>query len=139
MKNTVEAILLSCMLLATVAQADTAPDAAMQQALQDCDRNQMTMNLCATHRHQQADQALNRQYSETLAKQADDASRQRLRAAQRAWIVFRDKDCLASNGPREESGSIWPLLQADCLARHTERRTEDLKLQACGMEGCAER
>lgn len=140
MKNIFQAIALTAgMLLAYGAQAGAAPDAAMQEALQDCDRNQMNMNLCAAHRHQQADQALNRQYRETLAKQSDDAARQRVRAAQRAWIVFRDKDCLAANGPREESGSIWPLLQADCLARHTERRTEDLKQQACGMEGCAER
>src|SRR5690606_29530836 len=110
------------LLLTAAAHAAPPPDAATQEALQDCDRNQLTMNLCAAHRHQEADRALNLQYRQTLAKQPDDAARQRLRVAQRAWIAFRDKDCLASTGPREASGSIWPLLQSSCLARHTERR-----------------
>lgn len=114
-----------------------AQDAATQEALKDCDRNQMTMNLCAGHRHEKADRELNRQYKQTMAKQSSDQAKKRLRDAQRAWILFRDKDCLAENGPRDQSGSIWPLLQSTCLAQHTERRTQDLARQACGMEGCS--
>ena len=129
---------MSAMLLAIHAYAEPAQDEPLQSALQDCDGDQMSMNLCAVQRRQQANEALNQQYEEMLATAVDDTARQRLRAAQRAGMVFRDQDCLSSVGLREEGGSMWPLLQADCLTRHIERRTEDLKLQACGMEGCAQ-
>ena len=109
--------------------------ALMPEALKDCDKNQLTMNMCASHRYTTADQKLNQQYKQLMGQQ-DATGKQRLRDAQRAWIGFRDKDCLANTGMREESGSIWPLLHFSCLERHTIQRSEDLKLQACGMEGC---
>jgi uncharacterized protein YecT (DUF1311 family) len=111
-------------------------DAAMDEALKNCDRDQQTMNLCARHRYDSADQALNQTYRDSIKVQPSAAARQRLRDAQRAWIVYRDKDCLAETGPREEGGSIWPLAYLSCRERHTLRRTEDLKRQACGMGGC---
>lgn len=120
-----------------VSGAALAQDQAlMQEALKNCDKNQLTMNMCASHRYSIADQKLNQQYKQLMAQQ-DATGKQRLRDAQRAWISFRDKDCLANTGLREESGSIWPLLHFSCLERHTVQRSEDLKLQACGMEGCA--
>ncbi len=111
-------------------------DAAMDEALKNCDRDQQTMNLCARHRYDSADRALNQTYRNSIKAQPNAAARQRLRDAQRAWIVYRDKDCLAETGPREEGGSIWPLAYLSCREHHTSRRTEDLKRQACGMEGC---
>ncbi|WP_293776076.1 lysozyme inhibitor LprI family protein [uncultured Oxalicibacterium sp.] len=130
------AFVMSLFCAASIVPAQ-AEDAVLQEALKDCERNQMTMNLCAGHRYTEADRELNRQYKRTMAAQSGEQSRKRLRDAQRAWITFRDKDCLAENGPREQSGSIWPLLQATCLTQHTERRTQDLARQACGMEGCS--
>lgn len=131
--------LSSMSLLAAVFMAPAhAQDAEMQEALKDCDRNQMTMNMCASHRYAEADKALNNQYKKTMAKQASDQARKRVRDAQRAWIVFRDKDCLADTGPRDQGGSMWPLQHYSCMENLTLRRVEDLKRQACGMEGCAE-
>ncbi|RQO37104.1 hypothetical protein DBR37_02635 [Herminiimonas sp. KBW02] len=124
-------------LLLVISGAAAAQDQALlQEALKDCDKNQLTMNVCASHRYTAADQILNQQYKKLMAQQ-DATGKQRLRDAQRAWIGFRDKDCLANTGLREESGSIWPLLHFSCLERHTVQRSEDLKVQACGMEGCA--
>ncbi|MDQ7968076.1 MAG: lysozyme inhibitor LprI family protein [Oxalicibacterium faecigallinarum] len=113
-----------------------ALDAETQEALKDCNKTQLSMNICASHRYAEADKALNQQYRVTMNSK-DVNGKQRLRNAQRAWVQFRDKDCLASIGPRDASGSIWPLLQYTCLADHTEQRIESLKLQACGLEGCA--
>lgn len=109
----------------------------MQESLKDCDKNQLAMNMCARQRFDLADSALNSQYRQTLKTLQQAADQQRLREAQRAWIAFRDKDCLAVTGPRAESGSIWPLQHFSCLEKHTLRRTQDLKAQACRMEGCA--
>lgn len=127
--------LLAGLLLLVGGAAWAQDQALLQEALKDCDKNQLTMNMCASHRYITADQKLNQQYKQLMAQQ-DATGKQRLRDAQRAWISFRDKDCLANNGLRQESGSIWPLLHFSCLERHTVQRSEDLKLQACGMEGC---
>jgi uncharacterized protein YecT (DUF1311 family) len=127
--------LIAGLLLLVGGVAWAQDQALLQEALKDCDKNQLTMNVCASHRYATADQKLNQQYKQLMAQQ-DATGKQRLRDAQRAWISFRDKDCLANTGLREESGSIWPLLHYSCLERHTLQRSEDLKLQACGMEGC---
>jgi uncharacterized protein YecT (DUF1311 family) len=130
------ALMLASVLFIVSAAAIAQDAALMQEALKDCDKNQLTMNMCASHRYGIADQALNQQYKLTMQAQQDAVAKQRLRDAQRAWITFRDKDCLANTGLREAGGSIWPLLNYSCRERHTQHRTEDLKLQACGMQGC---
>lgn len=123
--------------LATAAAVSAQTPADTQsQAMQDCDKNQQTMNLCAQQRYDKADAALNRTYNRNLKAQPDEAAQQRLREAQRAWISYRDKDCAVEAGPRETSGSIWPLQYYGCLERHTMRRTMELQQQACGIEGC---
>lgn len=123
-------------LLVNVHFAYAQNDSTVDDAMKNCDRDQQTMNICASHRYEVADNALNRTYRDTIGKLQDANARKRLRDAQRAWIMFRDKDCLAQTGPREEAGSIWPLQHFACMEQHTLRRTEDLKRQACGMEGC---
>lgn len=121
---------------AAAVSAQTPAGTQQSQAMQDCDKNQRTMNLCAQQRYDKADAALNRTYNRSLKAQPDEAAQQRLREAQRAWISYRDKDCAVEAGPRETSGSIWPLQYYGCLERHTMRRTMELQQQACGIEGC---
>lgn len=107
------------------------------EAAQDCDKNQLTMNTCAQHRFEQADRTLNRLFRQKLQQLETPAAKERLRDAQRAWIAFRDKDCLYNTGPREESGSIWPLLRLSCMERHTAQRVEALQeYVACTQDGC---
>jgi uncharacterized protein YecT (DUF1311 family) len=68
----------------------------------------------------------------------DPAQQQALKNAQIKWIAFRDADCLYQVGKPEDSGSIWPLLQSQCLAGHTELRVKQLKAYvACRQDGCA--
>ncbi|RBA24648.1 lysozyme inhibitor LprI family protein [Herminiimonas fonticola] len=129
--------LFACALLALSGSAIAQTQGLLQESLKDCDKNQLTMNVCASYRFDLADKVLNEQYKQNLAALKEGPAQTRLREAQRAWITFRDKDCLADTGPREESGSIWPLLHFSCLEKHTVRRAEDLKVQACGMQGCA--
>jgi len=128
--------LIACALFALSTSAIAQTQGLLQESLKDCDKNQLAMNVCASYRFELADKVLNAQYKQNLTAVKEGQSQTRLREAQRAWLVFRDKDCLADTGPREESGSIWPLLHFSCLGKHTTRRTEDLKVQACGMQGC---
>ncbi|RJG05547.1 DUF1311 domain-containing protein [Noviherbaspirillum cavernae] len=99
----------------------------LEESLKDCDKNQLAMNFCARHRFDLADKELNSLFKQRRDRLDASGARERLRAAQRAWLAFRDKDCLYEAGPREESGSIWPLAYFSCMERHTRRRSEDLK------------
>lgn len=101
----------------------------------DC-ANAMTqtdMNICSYRDFQSADRAMNEAWGKAAAaaKAADRQGRggnfNRLLDAQRKWLAYRDAQCFAENGPREESGTIWPLQQNGCLTELTEARTKQLR------------
>jgi uncharacterized protein YecT (DUF1311 family) len=65
------------------------------------------------------------------------ARKKALQDAQKKWIAFRDADCLYQVGKPENSGTLWPLAQAQCLSAQTKVRIEQLKAYvACRQEGC---
>ena len=49
---------------------------------------------------------------------------QRLRAAQRSWLVYRDEECRKRT--RAEEGPLWAPVRAKCLAEYSELRTREL-------------
>lgn len=104
--------------------------AQVATATADCsDRQTQTdLNICAYQDYQAADRALNEAWDEAAAsaRERGDQTFDRLRYAQRRWLAFRDAHCLAETGPREESGTIWPLLHNSCLAELTRSRTAQL-------------
>jgi uncharacterized protein YecT (DUF1311 family) len=109
--------LLVLTLLAAAPQADCARPA-----------NQPDANACAHAAFRDADAALNRQWAATLAaiRSRDDAPRlARLRAAQRAWIAFRDAHCdslhFATIG-----ASLDYTLNIYCRTRMTQERSRQL-------------
>ncbi|MDB6143461.1 MAG: lipoprotein [Pseudomonas sp.] len=112
--------------------------ADMQLASADaCDANQSAMNACAGKDLAKLDADLNTLYKAQMAYLKTPARQQALKNAQLKWIAYRDADCLYQAGKREDSGSIWPLVQAQCLASHTQVRVEQLKAYvACRAEGC---
>ncbi|OCR21781.1 lipoprotein [Pseudomonas syringae] len=108
-----------------------------QAQIQDCDGTQGEMNACAGKQLAALDADLNKQYKAQMSYLKDAAQKQSLKDAQVTWIAFRDADCLYQVGKREDSGSIWPLLQSQCLAEHTELRVKQLKAYvACRQDGC---
>ncbi len=96
---------------------------------------QADMNSCAAIDADKADKALNAQYKKTRAAAVEfdkgmDGSGasavEKLTAAQRAWITFRDATCdiqTAISG----GGSMEATLVYGCLESETKKRTEDLK------------
>jgi len=98
--------------------------------------NQMQLNFCASADFHDADLEMNNLYATQMAR-LTDPEKSRLRDAQRAWLVFRDKACLYESRAKEESGSIWPLDHFTCLSAHTKQRIEDLKgYVACTQNSC---
>lgn len=100
-------------------------------------RNQLEINYCAYAEFQRADTALNRQWKKTLAMTRRHPEWQRpelhggksdgqlLVESQRAWLRFRDAQCLF-----EESfmpGSGGPAMRSACLTNLTEDRTKYLR------------
>jgi uncharacterized protein YecT (DUF1311 family) len=110
------------------AHAQDAPDCA--NAL-----DQMTMNQCAYLDFEKADQALN-----TLWPRLRDEARQQdteegedkteyfdaLLASQRAWLAYRDTECLRQS-QEAKGGSMQPMLESGCRATMTEQRIKDLQ------------
>lgn len=114
--------------------------AAVQGDEIDCDgqQTQHAMNLCAQAEYDEADAALNAQWKITAAAmKARDAEIDRtydkqpthhetLLAGQRAWLIYRDKQCL-SESFAARGGSMQPMLVSGCQSRLTKERTAQLK------------
>jgi len=93
--------------------------------------DQSTMNRCADQAYRAADAKLNAAYGKLMAAQSDDGFKAKLKAAQRAWISFRDAECTFETADNE-GGSIHPMVYAGCLTRLTKERTKALEAQlAC--------
>lgn len=106
----------------------------------DCDnqRYQVEMNLCAFQAYQVADVALNTQWTLTVTEMRErdkhidrkydsepthDAT---LLASQRAWLTYRDQQCL-NESFAARGGSMAPMLHSGCMERLTKARTAELK------------
>ncbi|HEY0099755.1 MAG TPA: lysozyme inhibitor LprI family protein [Pyrinomonadaceae bacterium] len=111
-------------------QAAPKPEAAEQDAadLEDpCpgSNTQHELNRCAARARDKADAELNKVYRE-LIKDTETTERAKLRAAQLAWIRFRDTQCdYESVG--NKGGSIYPMVHSFCLARVTNARVKQLQ------------
>lgn len=92
----------------------------------DCNNatNQNDMNYCAEEDFNKADKALNAAYKTAMADM-DAAMKAKLKAAQRAWVAFRDAEC-DYESMSEEGGSMQPMVYSGCRARLTKDRTQDL-------------
>ncbi|TNM62792.1 lysozyme inhibitor LprI family protein [Aliirhizobium smilacinae] len=124
-------LLCGCVLLVD------APSSA-QQPTPDCKepQTQTDMTICAGQDLADADKALNAQYQATrklLKKRDAEASMPDLKGgdealvkAQRAWIGYRDAQCL-SWGFQARGGSMEPMLVSSCEADLTRKRTAELK------------
>jgi|GEM_PF-2076018 len=83
------------------------------------------MRACAAQDYQAADAELNRIYNDLRAR-LSGTQRERLVAAQRAWIVFRDRQAAFAAGVAE-GGTLAPLLDVSERATLTRKRTEQLR------------
>jgi uncharacterized protein YecT (DUF1311 family) len=113
----------------TLAAAGVRAEEARPYPVIDCGKftTQMDLNKCAVDNLKSADKALNSTYQALNAKQDSATSKQRLKAAQRAWIAFRDRECAFEVGPQEGGGTIWPMENAGCLEGITATRIRKLK------------
>ena len=113
--------------------------AAAQDPRLNCEdpQYQQEMNLCAHRDFEAADAELNRVYRQAIAsqRQADreiEASdpgpryEETLRAAQRAWVAFREAQCQLEGMEEARGGSMEPMVRSGCLTQMTRARIAQL-------------
>ncbi|MGI9106699.1 MAG: lysozyme inhibitor LprI family protein [Pyrinomonadaceae bacterium] len=95
--------------------------------------DQFELNRCAARASDKADAELNKVYQQ-LMKDAGSAERVKLRAAQLAWIKFRDTHCDYETVDHK-GGSIYPMVYSFCLAKVTAARTKQFQeILRAGLE-----
>lgn len=108
----------------------------------ECDDadDQATMNRCADAAYLASDAALNEAYR-ALVRSLDADGLAMLKAAQRAWIAYRDAQC-AFDTAAAVNASVYPMLVAACRDELTQAQTARLNAQLSCEEGdlsCARR
>jgi uncharacterized protein YecT (DUF1311 family) len=101
----------------------------------DCgDANSQTdLDICYGQQYSAADAALNATYGK-LMKAVSPAGQASLRAAERAWLVYRDTQC-AFNLLGRSDASVYPMVLAICKTGLTEKQNDELKGQLDCEEG----
>ncbi len=94
-----------------------------------CDSVEETDRLiqCLGGENTKADALLNAEYSRLRGRLSPER-RDQLREAQRAWIVFRDKDC-EFEASAAAGGQAYEPLYVSCQTDKTMRRIKELKGQ----------
>jgi uncharacterized protein YecT (DUF1311 family) len=102
----------------------------------DCPgQTQSDLNMCADQALRTVDAALNASYKAILGRlKQNDGTRNKLVAAERAWLGFRDAEC-AFVAAGVQGGSIEPMIELNCRANLTKRRQKDLDGYLSCQEG----
>ncbi len=106
----------------TQAQQRAKPAA---QAKQPCanPQTQSAMNQCAIDEFKKTDAEMNKVYQQLLLKTDRP---EKLKAAQRAWVAFRDANC-EYDASISEGGSMESGLRYGCYTTATKTRTNQLR------------
>jgi len=94
-------------------------------------KTQLELNECAGAEEQKAEEEVNRLYQQLLARaSANPAYREKLEAAQRAWLAYRDAELEAkypAQDKRAAYGSVYPMCFANDRTDLTQERIEGIK------------
>lgn len=118
-------VLFLTAVLGTPSIASNSPLQLAQEPNCKSPQTTVDMNLCATQEFQAADKKLNQVYQE-LKPLLNSKQQQRLTAAQRTWVKFRDESCSYEAG-RFEGGTLAAPTYGYCRARITQERVKDLE------------
>jgi uncharacterized protein YecT (DUF1311 family) len=111
-------------ILLLMVQYASAQTVAPAKPLCENAKTQLEINECMAAAYKAADAELNSLYVSLQGKPGAVTS-EKLRAAQRAWIKYRDANCDAE-AELYEGGSIRPAMYSGCLERVTRARIAEL-------------
>jgi uncharacterized protein YecT (DUF1311 family) len=96
-------------------------------------QSQAELNEEASRRLASVDQRLNATYEKVIAK-VSPAGKEALRKAENSWLQFRDDEC-AFETAGYRTGSVYPMIYSQCLARLSVERIAHLDRQLNCIEG----
>lgn len=118
-----------------VAAPAASPHTSDGMACDSPNQSQAGLNQCASNSAHTADAELNRIYAKVLAANAQDAVfLEKFKAAQRAWLVFRDAQIAARYPSPEDYGSVLPMCQSGEYEQLTRDRIKQLNGWIAGTE-----
>lgn len=97
-------------------------------------QSQMEMNISSNWFFVIWDTELNNLWSR-FSNSADEQTKEKFLAEQRNWIAMKEEVTLLSLGPREENGSMYPLLQNSFLEEITRNRAYVLANELAKIKG----
>ncbi|MBN3943216.1 MAG: lysozyme inhibitor LprI family protein [Nostoc sp.] len=120
---------LSSLNTSAITIAGTTPDLSEMRLVQKFNCNnpqtQAAINECTKLSYQNADKKLNQVYQQLIST-LERPRKQKLIAAQLAWLKFRDTNCEFQRS-RYEGGSIASSIYLGCLEDTTKLRTQQLQ------------
>ena len=118
---------LLCVVASLAAALHSQKDPAAGFTDNDCRQAVTTsaMRACEDARYETAQRELNSAY-QSLLQHLDNSRKQKLHAAQRAWLQFRDANA-EFQASLAQGGTLAPLLKITCMAEMTEARISELK------------
>lgn len=119
MNRIAQMVRLMLLVMAVVSSLDVT--AQTNDNPQDLPKNDLQANR---EEYQREDLELNIAYRKLMPR-LNEASRERLKTAQVAWLKFRDLQCDFERGTRE-GDSVQKIQHKSCLAATTRKRTGEL-------------
>ena len=123
------ATLLSFAVFVFARDYQKVPERVSQKGPCDAAMTQLDLNQCYGEQFRKADRRLNNVYASLLKQmqsEKNETAIQKLKAAEKAWLQYRDLHCDAARY-EYEGGSMSPMVWAQCMAMTTEHRIEELK------------
>jgi uncharacterized protein YecT (DUF1311 family) len=105
-----------------VVGAPGVASAQMSTSCADSAQSQAALNACAVDGARAADQQLKQSYDD-LTRYLDPVSKDRLAAAEKAWIAYRNADCGFWGA---SAASLSKMNYENCLAQLTTARAKEL-------------
>ena len=107
--------------------------AGKKQATNPCANPQNTIEMreCESKNMKEADAELNKIYKQLMSR-IDKNQKDKLKAAELAWIKYRDAHC-EFEASFYEGGTMQPQVHSSCLRAMTEKRTKELQEVLNGM------
>ena len=107
-----------------------APKKTEREQKSPCDSAtaQSDLNQCSGEEFRNADARLNKVYASLLKQmegEKSDTAIQKLKAAEKAWLQYRDLHCDAARY-EYQGGSMSPMVWAQCMTLTTDHRIEEL-------------
>jgi uncharacterized protein YecT (DUF1311 family) len=103
------------------------PREVIVQNYDDCDSGiTFQMKVCFAYRWMAEDVRMNREYKQAIAVAKKVGADDSLRAAQRSWIAFRDRECAFQGNIEAGGGSAEGVVVLGCKQSVTRLRADSL-------------